>query len=49
MVALYCVENRLLTYWFMSEVLPTLHWKPKKNGGVSTVLRYEDVQRMGRQ
>lgn len=25
MVALYWLLNRLLTYWFMSEVLPTLH------------------------
>lgn len=24
MVALYCVEKRLLTYWFMSDVFPTL-------------------------
>lgn len=25
MVALYWLLNRLFTYWFMSDVLPTLH------------------------
>jgi hypothetical protein len=33
MVALYWLLNFLLTYWFMSEVLPTLHGSVPHAGG----------------
>ena len=32
MVALYWLLNRLLTYWFMREVLPTLQRQPLRHG-----------------
>ena len=35
MVALYWFEKRLLTYWFMSEVLPTLRYANRKASSLS--------------
>ena len=51
MVALYWLLNRLFTYWFMSEVLPTLHipamsYRPRHTlGHVPAVPKNDNLQR----
>jgi hypothetical protein len=41
---LYWFENRLLTYWFMSEVLPTLLTYPRRSSKPRVLPRCESGQ-----